>query len=371
MESIGQLAGGIAHDFNNMLAGILATSELLGLHLKDEKLQTYIQTIVDTSLRAADLTQQLLSFSRKGKIESKQLNIHSIINNVLVLLNRSIDKRIAIKTDLRAAQVHVNGDQSQLESALLNLGINARDAMPNGGTLSIRTTNVDLTEADCSNNAFDIVPGNFIRIDVVDTGTGIDAGILSHIFEPFFTTKGIGEGTGLGLAAVYGTTCGHRGMIQVNSDSDSGSTFSIYLPSASKTDNYTPKKQMRLIAGTGNILIIDDEETIRNTTANLLKNIGYTVMTAENGSTGIDLVRKNPEHFQAIILDMIMPDINGREVYHSIKSINPTLKILIASGFAHDKDISDLLEAGANDFLQKPFRFHELSRILAEIINKN
>ncbi len=369
MESIGQLAGGIAHDFNNMLAGVIATSELLNLSIENAQQSKYVQGIIDTSLRAADLTQQLLTFSRKGKTESKIIDIHHSLENVLSLLQRSFDKRINIKTDLAAQNHHINGDQSQIESAIINLGVNARDAMPNGGTFSVSTTNIHYDEQYCQNSTFDIKPGEFFTITISDTGVGIDPNIISFIFEPFFTTKGVGKGTGLGLSAVYGTVCDHGGIIEVDSESGKGTTLTISLPISQSHTNDSLAKSLNIAEGNGSILIIDDEETIRKICADLLEGLGYEVETAENGQQGIDLARNNPDKFDTVLLDMIMPGINGKDVFIELRKINKDINIIITSGFTRDADVNQMLQDGAKAFIQKPFRVGELSRIIRELNN--
>lgn len=371
MESIGQLAGGIAHDFNNMLAGIIATGELMMLSMDDPEQLNYLQNIVDTSLRAAELTQQLLTFSRKGKVESKPININDSITNVMALLDRSLDKRIQVVTEFKADRPIITGDQSQIESALLNLGVNARDAMPDGGILTFSTSEVFLNEHDCEDTNFDIDPGAHLRIDIKDTGIGIDPAIRSFIFEPFFTTKDVGKGTGLGLAAVYGTTCEHKGMIQVSSDTvaDNGTTVSLFLPLADESTDIRKSRQPDITSGKGNILIIDDEEIIRRINCDLLSSVGYRVSSAADGAAGLQMVKDQPEFFDAILLDLVMPHLNGRDTFYKIKGINEHINVILTSGYGQDADINRMLKDGARLFIQKPFRFHELSQSLDRILN--
>ena len=368
MESIGQLAGGIAHDFNNMLAGIMATSELLLVNSNDKKQNTFIQNIIDTAQRAGDLTQQLLSFSRKGKLSTKTFDGHVAINNMVTMLNRSIDKRISITCQYNAEQSNIRGDQSQIESALLNLGINARDAMPNGGEITFSTTCTELSQEDCEQNSFQIEPGTFFHITVKDTGFGIPEEILPLVFEPFFTTKGVGQGTGLGLSAVYGCICDHFGMIHIESKEHKGTSVHIYVPiQQQKTDSHINTK-IDKVDGSGNILLIDDEETIRSMASELLDQLGYQVTTAQNGSTGINLLKENPNSYDVILLDMVMPDKNGSEVFSVIQSLNDQIPVILMSGYTQDYDIDALIKSGASSFIQKPFRLKTLSEAIERVL---
>ncbi len=371
MESVGQLAGGIAHDFNNMLTGILASADLLKKRLQEtDSSDRLLNVIIDSANRAANLTQKLLAFARKGKLISKPTCIHKSIRNAVSLLERSIDKRIEIVLDLSAEFTQVSGDPNQLINIFLNLGVNSRDAMPEGGQIFIRTTNVFISENHLISH-LDLKPGNYLEIQFSDTGGGIPDEIKNKIFDPFFTTKKVGDGTGMGLAAVYGTVKDHGGAIELDSIPDTGTTFNIYLPL--ETDECKPKKQDMSSTGefrelAGCILIIDDEEIIRETASEILEELGYQVLCARDGQEGLDIYRENQELINVIILDMIMPKMNGRECFAQLRKINPEIKVLISSGFTSEEAMRNINIDDAAGFLKKPFTVTELYEALCRVI---
>jgi PAS domain S-box-containing protein len=369
MDVVGQLAGGVAHDFNNMLSGILGFAELLKLKLKDDlSANKYVDKIIETAARSSDLTRKLLAFARKGKTVSTPIDINAPIKEAISILERSIDKRIKINTKLSAEQTTIIGDPSLLQNAFLNLGINARDAMPNGGVLSFSSSIVFLDSTFCDENIPGADPGFFIEILVSDTGTGMDKHVMEKIFEPFFTTKEVGKGTGLGLAAVYGTIKEHKGSIKVYSELGVGTIFKIYIPVdknivLSKTD-----EEPELITGKGKILFVDDESIIRNVGFSQLTNLGYEVILAEDGQQAMDIFKTQYKEISIVILDMIMPRLNGKDTFLKMKEIQPDVKVIFSSGFSHDGRVNDLLKLGAIAFLQKPYRVYEISKILADAL---
>lgn len=368
LDVVGQLAGGVAHDFNNMLSGILGFAELLKLKLKNEpSLVSYVDKIVETANRSSDLTRKLLAFARKGKTISTPIDIHVPIKEAVSLLERSIDKRIKIVLNLNAEYSTLIGDPSLLQNAFLNLGINARDAMPNGGILTFSTNNLQFDESTLKNNFASSEPGTFIEIQVSDTGVGIDKDIIDKIFEPFFTTKEVGKGTGLGLAAVYGTVKEHKGFIKVVSEINVGTIFKIYLPVdknlSSGNQNFEPEP----LQGTGKILFVDDEDIILNLGYSQLTNLGYEVILAEDGLKAIEIFKQKHNEIFAVILDMIMPGINGKDTFTKLKEIDPNVKVIFSSGFSHEGRIDELLNLGGVAFLQKPYRIYDLSKLLFEI----
>lgn len=370
MESIGQLAGGIAHDFNNLLSGIVGYSEALAFKLEDRPgLSTYTDGIIKISKRGADLTQKLLAFSRKGKTVSLEINIHHIINEIFSILERSIDKRISLTPRLEAENPNITGDPSLIQSALLNMAINARDAMPNGGILRIDTQNIELTENFCKNSAFEISAGPYLLVSVSDNGTGIEKETLKHIFEPFFTTKEFGEGTGLGLSAVYGTVVEHNGHIDVFSEPGKGTEFNIYFPTSKTQPLKTDSKEKEIYKGTGWILLVDDEQMIRTVGSELLQNLGFEVILAAGGNEGLKLYKEHREKIRLVILDIIMPDMNGIDCFCKIIEFDPGASVLLSSGFSNVPDISGLLDDGLKGFIHKPFTLPELSKILDNILN--
>ncbi len=370
MDVIGQLAGGIAHDFNNMLGGIIGSAELLSIKTESNpSLKKLADIILKSAERAAELTGNLLAYSRKGRLISKAVDIHEPITEAILLLERTINKSIIIKKSLNATESRVTGDPSLLQNAFMNLGLNARDAMPDGGVITYRTANVILDEYYCLNHP-DLIPGAYVEIDVSDTGTGISEEIISRIFEPFFTTKEIGRGTGLGLAAVYGTVKEHHGEIRVYSETEKGTIFKMYLPLVTAE---TVKEELHTevpVSGSGVILLIDDEAIIRNIAQAQLTYLGYDVFIAEDGETGIELFKKEMERISLVIVDFMMPEISGQETLKKILEISPETKVLLSSGFNYQKEQNILLAPGAAGFIQKPYQLPGLSKIISEILSR-
>lgn len=368
MDAIGQLAGGIAHDFNNMLAGILSAAEIVHLSIKeDQELSELTNLIVDSAKRSSELTDKLLAFSRKSRSIIEIIDINEAIQNAVTLLRSSINKKVNITTNLNAKNHNISGDLTQLQNVFINLGINASHAMPEGGELTIDSDIVSLDKDYCNSSIFNLTPGEHISIEIKDSGSGIPAEIIDRIFEPFFTTKKQGEGTGLGLAAVYGTIQQHNGAINVYSEQPKGTSFHLYLP---LTNQEKSKKQTSAIpvAGTGMVLVVDDEYVVRTTTSAILKKLGYSVILADNGTKAIELFLEYHNSLDLVILDMLMPKMDGRECFHKLKDINPNVNIIICSGFSKDTDMQELKENGLSGFIHKPFSSSELSRVVAECI---
>jgi len=367
MDAIGQLAGGVAHDFNNMLTGMGGAVELLEMTLGDNHPgQKFIRLIKNATERAAGLTRKLLDFSRRGKRLSTPVNVHTIIEDVIAILERSIDKRIVIRTELQAEQVMVIGDPSQLQSGILNICINARDAMPDGGEIYILTKNLELTEQETAE--FQTSERFFIQISIQDTGTGIPPEVQPYIFEPFYTTKEVGKGTGLGLAAVYGMVKEHYGDVRVYSEGGMGTVFHLYLPVSVETSVWPQEQSKPVIHGSGTILIVDDEDIIRTTASLFLENLGYTVILAKNGQEGVETYRNHQNEIDLVILDMIMPVMDGKEAFDRMTTINPEVKVIISSGYAKEMHLLQKLPKKPIDFLSKPFNHFELSKLIAEIL---
>lgn len=368
MDVIGQLAGGIAHDFNNMLGGIIGSAELLSIKTEDNpSLKKYADIILKGAERASELTRNLLAYSRKAKFVTRLTDIHEPVQEAVALLKRTIDRRITIKTELKASPSQITGDSTLLQNAVMNLGINARDAMPDGGTILFRTDNVVLDELYCSIHP-GLVPGDYIEIEISDTGSGIPEEIMGRIFEPFFTTKKFGQGTGLGLAAVYGTVKEHRGDINVFSEKGHGTVFKIFLPVDSSTGEHNDAPAEQPLTGSGCILLIDDEAIIRNIAQAQLTHLGYDVLIAEDGESGIEIFRQEKDRISLVILDLVMPKISGQETMRRILEIEPAAKVLIASGFNYHEGENDLPALGAAGFIQKPFQLLKLSRVVAEVL---
>jgi CheY-like chemotaxis protein len=364
------LAGGIAHDFNNMLAGIMAAAELLKLRLSnDEKNQKMINTIINATTRSADLTRELLTFSRKGKSVSDPVNVNDVITAVMSLLERTVDKKIQLSSRLESGSPFVLGDQTQLQNTLLNLGVNARDAMPDGGALTYSTAVKVLDYATCRSLGISLSPGQYLEIVVSDTGIGMTKELLEHIFEPFFTTKAVGKGTGLGLSAVYGTVHSHNGELSVQSEPGVGSVFKIYIPLLDTVPQPTVCS-VEAVSGSGVILLVDDEKLLRDIGSELLESLGYKVYLAENGEQALEVFAEHSSTISLVILDMMMPVMGGKEAFYSLRESSPELKILLCSGFSHDGTGDELVKLGANGFIQKPYNRSELSRSVAAVLGE-
>ena len=368
MEAIGQLAGGVAHDFNNLLTAIMGNAELLSMALSAESKEAdYANHILTASSRASDLTKQLLAFSRKGKTQTKTVDLHQIITEVHSLLAHSIDKRIKIVEQLEAISPVVNGDPSQLQSAVLNLALNSRDAMPEGGQLTFSTRSVQLDGDYGKEYGDDLPAGEYLDLAVTDTGVGIDEEVLNRLFEPFYTTKKHGEGTGLGLASVYGCVQNHSGTIHVESTKGQGSTFRMLLPLASKLQSTAEpdSTSSQLVHGIGSIMVIDDEETVRELATDALTHLGYNVSAFSNGTSALAYFGQHHTEIDLVILDLIMPNLGGKEVLSQLQHIDPNVRVLIASGFTKDLSVDALIDQGALGFLQKPYSIKSLSQEVA------
>lgn len=363
MEAIGQLAGGVAHDFNNLLTAIMGNTDMLRMKTPhDSSERTLVEQIDTASRRAADLTGQLLAFSRKGKLQVCCVDVHEIVHEVVLLLSRSIDKRIEIQQHLKASPSLVMGDPTQLQNAILNLGVNARDAMPNGGVLTFGSQSVQLDENFCYEHADEIAPGEYVELHVTDTGVGMSAETQKHIFEPFYTTKARGRGTGLGLAGVYGCARSHHGLVSVFSELEKGTTFKLLLPvTREKVERVPVAGAEKLVPGQGSILIVDDEEIIRNFAAKALRNLGYTVNTCGDGVEALDFFAEHFSEIDLVILDLVMPRLSGQQVFSQMKQINPDVRVLLSSGFTQSHIASAMMKEGALGFLSKPFHIAELS----------
>jgi len=368
MDTVGQLAGGIAHDFNNMLSGILGSAEVIGMKTDlDGEVREYINIIINAAERASELTSKLLAFSRRGKIISSVIDIHECISSVIMLLKRSIDKRIVIKESLLAERFKITGDPTLIQNALLNLAINAKDAMPDGGSITISTREAYLDD-DFIKKYPHADKGLHLEIDVSDTGAGISRENLPKIFDPFFTTKPVGKGTGLGLAAVYGTVKEHRGFIRVYSEENVGTVFRIYLPLDSEQKYEKEKVESVIISGKGRIMVVDDESVIRNTAYGMLSSMGYDVLLAQDGEEALKIYESEVEKIDLVILDMVMPKISGKETFERLKKIDKSVKVIFSSGFSPEAVAGDIRGIGTIGFIQKPYRIVELSKLIHEAI---
>jgi PAS domain S-box-containing protein len=369
MTAIGQLAGGIAHDFNNQLTGIMGFADLLAGQLQEGPLRRYAQDIGVAAQRAADLTQQLLAFSRKGNYLSVPVNVHRLIAEVSAILERSIDKRIRILHRFRADAAVVQGDPTQLQNALLNIALNARDAMPRGGELTFETDIATLDAAYCRGNPHEIAPGPFLRISITDTGCGMIDEVRRHLFEPFFTTKKPGQGTGMGLASAYGTVRSHRGAINVYSEAGHGTTLRIYLPLAvGAVAPEPPAADAAPVRGAGLILVVDDEPVVREMLSEMLRTLGYRVTACADGTEAVAVYREHAREVDLVILDMVMPGMGGRDTFHALRQIHPQVRALLSSGYTLNGEAQSILDEGVLAFVGKPYRLADLSRAVAEAL---
>jgi PAS domain S-box-containing protein len=371
MEAIGQLAGGIAHDFNNILTAIIGYGNLSKMEMsKDDPLRTYVTHILNSAERAANLTQSLLAFSRRQIINPKPVNLNEIIKVLEKLLSRLIGEDIELSTILSDKDLTVMADSTQIEQVLMNLATNARDAMPDGGSLTISTELVELDNEFIKAHGYGR-SGFYALISVSDTGEGIDERTKDRIFEPFFTTKEVGKGTGLGLAMVYGIIKQHEGCINVYSGPDKGTTFKIYLPLIKLSVEEVRLADIPIIkGGTETILIAEDDAQVRGLIKEVLEGYGYRVMEAVDGDDAIKIFNENKDKIQLLFLDVVMPKKNGKEVYDEIKKIRPDIKAIFTSGYTtdiiHKKGI---IEEGSN-FILKPMLPDELLRKVRDVLDK-
>jgi PAS domain S-box-containing protein len=369
MESIGTLAGGIAHDFNNLLMGIQGNTSVMLLDIEpDHSLYENLRSIQRCVKSGANLTRQLLGFARGGKYVVKPTHINEVIDRTANIFGRS-RKDINFHRRYNKNIWMVNVDVGQIEQVLLNLYVNAWQAMPNGGDLYLETDNIRLDKDYIDTKPFSVKPGLYVKISITDTGIGMDQKIQQRIFEPFFTTKEVGQGTGLGLASAYGIIKNHGGFITCYSEVGEGSTFNIYLPAHAKKDTQSEKMVQEAVGGTETILLIDDEKMIIEVGRRMIESLGYAVVVAGKGDEALTLYRKRHDHIDLIILDMIMPHMGGKEVFNRIKEINPKAKVLLSSGYSLNGQAQEIMAQGCNGFIQKPFDTVELSSKIREILD--
>ncbi|RPJ15508.1 MAG: response regulator, partial [Desulfobacteraceae bacterium] len=357
-----------AHDFNNLLMGIQGYASLILLstnegHKHFEKLKNIEKYVV----RGSDLTKQLLGFARGGKYEVRPTDMNDIIKSSSQMFGRT-KKDITISTSFESKIWRVEVDQGQIEQVLLNLYLNAAQAMPGGGTIHIETKNVEIDGNEPRQKYFK--PGRYVRITVRDTGIGIDEKIKGRIFDPFFTTKEMGRGTGLGLASAYGIIKSHNGFINVESELGSGSDFIIHLPASEKMSKMETVIADKLFMGNETLLLVDDEEDILKIGTEMLTNLGYKVMPVRSGTEAVKLFNEKKDEIHLVILDMVMPGLNGSETFDLLKNIQPDIKVLLSSGYSLSQEASQILENGRNSFIQKPFDINRLSSKIRELLDR-
>ena len=364
METIGQLAGGVAHDFNNMIGGVLGAAELLKMNSSAEKDQKYIDMIINAGERAAGLTAKLLAFARKKALRSTPVDADLSLRSAIDLLERTIDPRIHLTKNISTTSSQVIGDFSQLENIFLNLLLNASQAMPEGGELTISSSIINLDQGYCDHSVFPITPGSYLDVMIQDTGCGISPENIQRIFEPFFTTKPQGSGTGLGLSEVLGTVQAHQGEITVSSKPGEGAVFHVFLPLSDLTA--APKNPAQnFLPGTGKILVIDDEGVMRVTATAILSELGYQVLAAENGQVGLDMFRDKHQEIDLVLLDMVMPEMNGRDCFFAMRQIDADVRVILSSGFTQSEELADMRDNQLLGFVRKPYRAAVLSRVVA------
>ncbi len=356
MESLGTLAGGVAHDFNNILAGILGFASLVKSKLTPgSEIYSHVELIESTARKGADLTQQLLAFARSRKAEVKIFNLHTVLDQVKAILTRTFPKNISIVMHLDASHPHIEGDEAQIQQSLLNICLNARDAMPDGGTLTVETRFIPI---DRLRSTLRLKERDYLRISISDTGVGIPEEMRDRIFEPFFSTKP--SGTGLGLAVAYGVVKNHGGTIEVRSEQGKGSTFLIYLPIAERPAEVKVPPPVEIPGGSETVLVADDEAVLRNLLKEILQSKGYRVLAAKNGKEAVDIFLLNRDSIDLMVVDLVMPEMSGEEVVDVVRHIRPEMKILVITGYSQESEEQQSLRARVQGFLQKPFDHEDL-----------
>lgn len=354
LMAIGSLAGGVAHDFNNLLTAIMGYSSILR---DDPATPPHVLEAVDViekaAERASQLTGQLLGFARKGDPKRIRINLHHTLSEVVDLLRHTIDKNIRIETVFEAEEAEVVGDPSQMFQVFLNLALNARDAMPEGGILTLRTT----------------APRGRLQASVIDTGIGIPNQIRDRIFEPFFTTKAPNKGTGIGLTVVSSIVKAHGGILQFDCEPPPGTRFHVVLPLASQLEAApVPVIARQHSRGKGAILVVDDEEVVRQVAARMLKGLGYHAICIESSKEAIEYFRRRGRDIDAVILDMVMPDLGGKACFEQLVEIDPQVRVILTSGYSQDGSIDSMIDQGVRAFLQKPYKVGQLSEMLSRVV---
>ena len=365
-EAIGTLAGGIAHDFNNLLMGIQGRASLMSVDLDPSHAHLeHIQSIEACIRSATDLTRQLLGFARGGKYEVKPIDINQLVLNGATMFSRT-RKEIKIHTKMKQSPLVVEADPGQIEQVLLNMFVNAWQAMPDGGELYIETSAVVLDDHDCK--PYEAKPGRYVKVSVTDTGIGMDEDTRRQIFDPFFTTKEKSRGTGLGLASAYGIIKNHGGIITVYSERNQGTTFNIYLQISQKEIDQVMASEEAMLKGSETILLVDDEDLIIDVGQAMLKKLGYRVVMARGGLKAIEKIKVQGNEIDLVIIDLIMPGMDGGKTFDRIRELHPQMPVLLSSGYAVNRQATEILQRGCNGFIQKPFNIAELSQKIRNIV---
>jgi len=370
MDAIGRLAGGIAHDFNNILTGITGYTEMLLASLRPaDPLIDDIEEIRKSAGRASALTAQLLAFSRKQTIEPRVLDLNALIQHSSRMLRRLIGEDVELQFLPGSDLGRVRTDPVQVEQILVNLAVNARDAMPNGGRLSICTANIEVDAAFCQSRP-DAQPGEYVVLTVEDNGCGMSPEVQQHLFEPFFTTKPKGKGTGLGLSTIYGIVQQNRGFLTVRSEVGNGTSWRVYLPREhADIDQPSPEPVTAPPRGSETILMVEDEEMLRNLVRRILERQGYQVLSASGGQEAVAEAKRHPARIDLLLTDVIMPDANGKQVYEQLRLQRPDIKVLFMSGYTGDAIAQHGLFDLDLPFIQKPFTIRNLAARVREILD--
>jgi two-component system cell cycle sensor histidine kinase/response regulator CckA len=367
MDAVGQLAGGIAHDFNNLLTAIIGYADLLRVSEgSTDTVKEDAAAILATAARGAELARNLLTLARTAPALEEPVDVHQAINEVRDIAARTFDRRISVALNLAAARSVITGDRSLLTNALLNLALNARDAMPDGGSLTFSTIEKELGQDECDRLAGVIEPGPFVIIRVEDTGTGMAPNVQRRAFEPFFTNKPVGKGTGIGLSMVYGAVRSHSGAIELTSALGSGTTFTIYLPLRLQEFNATDGASPSIVTGTGRILLADDDTVVRDVARRMLRQLGYQVEVVVDGAEAVERVAAGPGDFDVVILDGNMPRMHGRDAAVLIRELAPNLRLILSTGYLEPGDSDRLTTYGFSAAIGKPYSMSELSRVVAQ-----
>jgi two-component system, cell cycle sensor histidine kinase and response regulator CckA len=369
MEAVGRLAGGVAHDFNNMLTVISGYNRMILDELRpDDPLRDYVEEIAKAASRAGAITKQLLVFSRRQMLEPRTISINAIISQIEKMLLRLLGEDIQLTLDLQEDVANIKADPNQLEQAIVNLAVNARDAMPSGGQIFLQSANVHLDETYVQTH-LGVRPGDYVMIAMTDTGCGMDTETRKRIFEPFFTTKERGKGTGLGLSSVYGMVKQSGGDIWVYSEPGKGAAFKLYFPQVHKAAETTVSQAERVEPpASATVLVVEDEQAVRELTVRMLQRLGYSVLSAASGREAVEVSNSFTGRISLLVTDVVMPEMSGRQVADAILAARPDVKVLFLSGYTEHTAIHQGIGSGVN-FLPKPFSRESLAKKLLEITN--
>ncbi len=373
LENIGRIAGGIAHDFNNILAIILPNAQLLKLQLRDKpEWIKYLDTIEKASEQAALLTRKILSFSKGSYTDTFEIiYLNEVVQEFIKMFRRVSDRKIEIMDELAPDLWNIKAEKGQIEQIMMNLSVNARDAMPDGGQLIFRTENFEYNHSSNSDINLKLNNGKYVKLEVEDTGNGVPEKYLDKIFDPFFSSKKEGQGTGLGLSVVYGIVKSHHGFIDVRSKENQGTVFRIFIPMCEEKTEKVQEHVDLIVSGSGTLLIVDDEEMIRETLKGMLESLNYKVIFASNGQHAIDVYKSRQNEIDAILMDIQMPVMDGVEAAQNILELDPEARIIFTSGYAETKSFKKLRKIGYQQFIKKPYKIGNLADIIRETLSKH